>query len=57
MELPFLELKDVESARDYIHFFFFPNLSRAEAAEHAASLELPMKITKIGAWGVGRKPG
>lgn len=53
---PFLELKDEDSARDYIYFFYFPKMSKAEAAEHARSLVLPLKLTKIGAWGVGRKP-
>jgi SAM-dependent methyltransferase len=53
---PFLELKDEEAARDYLHFFYYPRLSLAEAEEHAKSLVLPLKLTKIGAWGVGRKP-
>ena len=53
---PFLELKDLESARDYIHFFYYPHLSVSESAGHARALDLPVKITKIGAWGVGRKP-
>ena len=52
---PFLELKDADAARDYIYFFYYPNMSKAEAADHAAGLELPLKLTKIGAWGVGRK--
>src|SRR5439155_9967540 len=52
---PFLELKDVESARDYIHFWYYPQLSLSEAEHHARTLALPLKITKIGAWGVGRK--
>ena len=53
---PFLELKDVDSARDYIRFWYYPRLSRAEAEQCAKTLTLPLKITKIGAWGVGRKP-
>ncbi len=53
---PYLELRDVESARDYIHFWYYPRLSRSEAEECAKTLALPQKITKIGAWGVGRKP-
>jgi SAM-dependent methyltransferase len=53
---PFLELKNFEQARDYIRFFYFPVLSLEEAAEIARGLVLPQKITKIGAWGVGRKP-
>ena len=53
---PFLELKDAQAAGDYLQFFYYPHMSRSEADEHAKSLVLPLKITKIGAWGVGRKP-
>jgi SAM-dependent methyltransferase len=53
---PFLELRNVELARDYIHHFYYPELTLAEAEEHARALDLPLKLTKIGAWGVGRKP-
>lgn len=53
---PFLELRDEESACDYIYFFYFPKMSKAEAAHRASTLQLPLKLTKIGAWGVGRKP-
>jgi SAM-dependent methyltransferase len=53
---PVLEVKDVESARDYIRFWYYPQLTLPEAEEHAKTLVLPLKITKIGAWGIGRKP-
>ena len=53
---PFLELRDVAGARDYVHFFYYPMLSVDEARRIAETLELPLKLTKIGAWGVGRKP-
>lgn len=52
---PFLVLRDAETARDYIRFWYYPRLSEEEAAECASTLTLPLKITKIGAWGVGRK--
>lgn len=52
---PFLELKDEATARDYIRFFYYPNVSVAEAEEFVRGLVLPLKLTKIGAWGVGRR--
>jgi SAM-dependent methyltransferase len=54
---PFLELKDLETARDYLRFWYYPQMTLAEAEESARTLTLPLKLTKIGGWGVGRKPG
>jgi SAM-dependent methyltransferase len=55
-DFPFLELKNVELATEYIHFFYYPTMSRQEAERHAKKLDLPLKLTKKGAWAVGRKP-
>ena len=55
-DFPLLQLRDRQTASDYLFFWYYPNLSREEAAHHAASLELPLNLTKKGAWAVGRKP-
>ena len=52
---PYLELRDEATAADYIRFFYFPVLSLDESREIARGLTLPLKITKTGAWGLGRK--
>jgi ubiquinone/menaquinone biosynthesis C-methylase UbiE len=52
---PFIELRDGDTARDYIYFFFFPTLTLDESAELAATLTMPLEVTKLGAWGIGRK--
>ncbi len=55
-DFPFLEIRERQDARDYVYFWYYPQMTRSEAAVHADTLELPIKLTKKGAWGVGRKP-
>ena len=55
-DFPFLELRDTDVAREYLYFWYYPQLTREDAAVHAAALDLPLKLTKKGAWAVGRKP-
>lgn len=55
-DFPFLALRDEATAAGYLYFWYYPVLTREQAASHAAQLELPLKLTKRGAWAVGRKP-
>jgi SAM-dependent methyltransferase len=54
-DFPAFVLRDTETVRDYLYSWYYPQLSLEEAAERAQRVEVPLKLTKRGAWGVGRK--
>lgn len=55
-DFPAFDMLDRDTVRDYLYSHYYPQLTRAEAAERAERVEVPLKVTKRGIWGVGRKP-
>lgn len=55
-DFPAFDLPDREIVRDYLFSWYYPQLTLDEAAARAERVEVPLKLTKRGAWGVGRKP-
>lgn len=56
-DFPAFDLPDRETVAAYLYSWYFPQLGREEAAARARRVDVPVKLTKRGAWGVGRKPG
>lgn len=54
-DAPMFDLPDRETVRDYLHAHYYPLFSVEAATEAAARVDVPLKLTKRGAWGVGRK--
>lgn len=54
-DAPMFDLPDRETVRDYLHAHYYPLFSAEAAAEAAAHVDVPLKLTKRGAWGLGRK--
>ncbi len=50
------DLVDRETVSAYLYSWYFPRLTREEANTRAEEVDVPLKLTKRGAWGVGRKP-
>lgn len=55
-DAPLFLLRDHDAVRDYLYSWYWPRFTRAEAERRARLLETPVKITKRGAWAVGRRP-
>jgi SAM-dependent methyltransferase len=55
-DFPAFDLADRETVSAYLYSWYFPRLSREEAEARAKDVDVPLKLTKRGAWGVGRKP-
>jgi SAM-dependent methyltransferase len=55
-DFPAFDLKDTATVRDYLYSWYYPQLTREEAQERAERVDVPLKLSKRGAWGVGRKP-
>lgn len=55
-DAPMFDLPDRDAVRDYLYSWYYPALTYEEAERRAAAVEVPLKLTKRGAWGVGRKP-
>jgi SAM-dependent methyltransferase len=56
-DFPAFDLPDRDTVGDYLYSWYFPQLTREEANARAQDVDVPLKLTKRGAWGVGRKPG
>jgi SAM-dependent methyltransferase len=56
-DAPMFDLPDHETVRDYLHAHYYPLFTPEEADAAAAKVPTPLKLTKRGAWGVGRRPG
>jgi SAM-dependent methyltransferase len=54
-DFPYFDLPTREVVRDYLYSWYYPQLTLEEAAERAEQVQVPTKLTKRGAWGVGRK--
>lgn len=54
-DFPYFHLPTREVVRDYLYSWYYPQLTLEEAAKRAEQVEVPTKLTKRGAWGVGRK--
>jgi SAM-dependent methyltransferase len=55
-DFPAFDLPDRRTVAGYLYSWYYPQLTRAEAVERSERVEVPLKLTKRGAWGVGRKP-
>jgi SAM-dependent methyltransferase len=55
-DFPAFDLPDRRTVSAYLHSWYLPRLTREEADARAEQVEVPLKLTKRGAWGVGRKP-
>ena len=55
-DFPAFDLRDRATVRDYLYSWYYPQLTMEEAAARAEKVDVPLKLTKRGAWGVGRKP-
>jgi SAM-dependent methyltransferase len=55
-DFPAFDLRDRGTVRDYLYFWYYPQLTIEDATERAERVDVPLKLTKRGAWGVGRKP-
>jgi SAM-dependent methyltransferase len=54
-DAPMFDLPDHETVRGYLHAHYYPLFTADEADAAAAQITTPLKLTKRGAWGVGRK--
>ncbi len=54
-DFPFFDFPDRATVRDYLYSHYFPQLTKEEAAQRAEQVDVPLKLTKRGIWGVGRK--
>ncbi len=54
-DFPYFELPTREVVRDYLYSWYYPQITLEEAMKRADGVEVPTKLTKRGAWGVGRK--
>jgi ubiquinone/menaquinone biosynthesis C-methylase UbiE len=55
-DFPAFDLPDRETVSAYLYSWYFPRLTREEASKRAEQVDVPLKLTKRGAWGVGHKP-
>ncbi len=55
-DTPMFDLLDRETIRDYLYAHYYPLFTADEAEVAASRVPAPMKLTKKGAWAVGRKP-
>jgi SAM-dependent methyltransferase len=54
-DFPAFDLRDHETVRDYLYSWYYPQLTLDEATKRAERVDVPLKLSKRGAWGVGRK--
>jgi ubiquinone/menaquinone biosynthesis C-methylase UbiE len=54
-DFPAFDLRDRATVRDYLYSWYYPQLEMDEAARRAEQVDVPLKLTKRGMWGVGRK--
>lgn len=55
-DFPAFDLKDRATVRDYLYSWYYPQLTLDEAERRSELVDVPLKLSKRGAWGVGRKP-
>ena len=55
-DFPAFDMPDESTVAGYLYSWYYPQLTREEAAERAKQVATPLKLSKRGAWGVGRKP-
>jgi SAM-dependent methyltransferase len=55
-DFPAFDLRDRATVRDYLYSWYYPQLTLEEAEHRSHLVEVPLKLSKRGAWGVGRKP-
>lgn len=56
-DAPMFDLPDASTVAGYLYAHYFPLFTTDEARDAAQRIETPLKLTKRGAWAVGRKPG
>lgn len=52
---PMFDLRDHADVRDYLYSWYYPQLGIEEAERRAKTIDVPTKVTKRGAWAVGRR--
>jgi SAM-dependent methyltransferase len=55
-DFPAFDLKDRATVRDYLYSWYYPALTLEESERRSQLVDVPLKLSKRGAWGVGRKP-
>ena len=55
-DFPMFDVPDRQTVCDYLYSWYYPMLTPDEAWERSAQVEVPLKLTKRGAWAVGYKP-
>lgn len=55
-DFPAFDLNDRATVRDYLYSWYYPALTLEEAERRSELVDVPLKVSKRGAWGVGRKP-
>jgi SAM-dependent methyltransferase len=55
-DAPMFDFPDQATVRDYLYAHYYPLFTPQQAADRAARVRTPLKLTKKGAWAVGRKP-
>ena len=55
-DFPAFDLTDRATVRDYLYSWYYPALTLDEAERRSQLVDVPLKLSKRGMWGVGRKP-
>lgn len=55
-DAPMFDLPDTGTVRDYLYAHYYPLFTPDAAASAAERITTPLKLTKRGAWAVGRTP-
>ena len=55
-DFPAFDLRDRQTVRDYLRSYGYPYVTEDGAERLAQRVDVPLKLTKRGAWGLGRKP-
>lgn len=55
-DFPAFVLRDRAMVRDYLYSWYYPALTLDEAQRRSQLVDVPLKLSKRGMWGIGRKP-
>ncbi len=55
-DAPMFDIPDTKTVADYLYTHYYPIFTVDEAAQAARSIPTPLKLTKRGAWALGRTP-
>lgn len=54
-DAPMFDFRDTTTVADYLHAHYYPLFTPDEATKAARRIPTPLKLTKRGAWAIGRK--